>query len=87
MKKYKARTVFIAFLSLLMFIVGIGNGVFSWVWSCRSAYLDMRMPIHYILMPHTVGYYLGRAISYPIGAEHVTSCDTIFNQTMEGPRK
>lgn len=74
-------------LTLILFAGGIGNGLFSWSHSCSSAYLDMRKPIHYILIPHTVGYYTGRAMGYSIGKEHVTSCSTIFNQTLHGPRE
>ena len=75
-------------LAGMMFIVGIGNGIFSHVWSCDSAYLDFRKPIHYILFPHTAGFYLGRALSYPYGEDKSYSlCENIFNHTLKGPKE
>lgn len=68
----------------LVFIVGIGNGAFSRANSCYGAYLDMRMPIHYIFFPHTIGYYVGRALTHSIGSNDGSQCSTIFNKTLRG---
>ncbi len=79
----------IAIFSTLLFLAGIGNGVLSYCWSCSSQYLDLRKPIHYVLFPHTIGYYTGRVLGYPYGEDkrYESNCDNIFNHTLEGPRK
>lgn len=79
----------IAIFSTLLFLAGIINGALSYGWSCSSQYLDLRKPIHYVLFPHTIGYYTGRALGYSYGEKrnYETMCDNIFNHTLKGPRR
>jgi len=76
--------VVISFLGLL----GVCNGLASYTGYCDTQYLDFRKPIHYVLFPHTVGYYLGRILAHPYGEDRsYTICYNIFNHTMKGPIK
>ena len=66
-------------LSIFMFLLGIGNGLVSYYHYCENQYLDLRKPIHYVLFPHTVGYYFGRILGFPYGEDQThISCNTIF---------
>lgn len=74
-------------VSLFIFALGIGNGVFSTVGPCYSQYLNFRKPIHYVAFPHTIGFYVGRILNFPYGEDRsYTSCENIFNHTIEGPK-
>ena len=67
-------------------MIGIGNGMFSWVHSCSNQYLNLRVPANYIFFPHTIGYYIGRMITFDFKIDKFSYCHTIFNQTLEGPK-
>lgn len=74
---------------LILFIIGIGigNGIFSYTNDCDRQYLNLRKPINYIVFPHTIGFYIGRAIGHDYGESTTfkTRCDSIFNETLKGP--
>ena len=83
-----SKKEFILGAILFMIGIGIGNGMFSYAGSCHTAYLDFRKPIHYIVAPHTFGYYLGRVLSHSYGEDKsYSNCENIFNHTLEGPKE
>jgi hypothetical protein len=75
----------IVIIQLFFGIVGIGNGLISMGNGCSSQYLDLRKPIHYIVIGHTAGFYLGKVLGYPYGeTREYKICGSIFNETLEG---
>lgn len=78
-------------IALLLIVIGTLNGATSVNsgYGCNDAYLDLRKPVHYVVFPHTIGYYLGRIIAHPYGEKkhYETQCDNIFNHTLKGPRE
>jgi len=70
-----------------IFMAGTMSGLCSLNSHCGDQYLDLRKPVHYIIFPHTIGYYLGRVVGFPYGDErkYKNNCHNVFNHTLEGP--